>query len=223
MWRNTKLDDGAVAEKGSRLPPWVQRHSKTVIAVAVVAALVIIGLAVGLGVGLTRGRGDDEGSGVGGGGGGGGIAPNRTGLWKPGVGEPWQIVLKKAVDAGDSPKAAAAGVMPPDVKILDIDVFDNDANAVEALRAAGVKVMCYFSAGSREDWRDDKDRFADADLGKGLDGWKGERWVNVSSPGVRDIMRDRIKVAADKGCDAIDPDNVDGYVSAHMRISRVWV
>ncbi|KAM4056665.1 glycoside-hydrolase family protein [Hirsutella rhossiliensis] len=206
MLEKPRLGDGAETEKGCRRPLWMQQHTKAIIALAATTVLIVIGLAIGLGVGLTRGRGggDDEGSD-------GGIAPNRTSVWKPGVGEPWQIVLKKAVEADGSPKSAAAAVMPPDVKILDIDVFDNDANTVAALRAAGVKVVCYFSAGSREDWRDDKDRFADADLGKGLDGWKGERWVNVSSPGVRDIMKDRIKVAANKGCDAIDPDNVDGY------------
>jgi hypothetical protein len=37
---------------------------------------------------------------------------------------------------------------------------------------------------------------------------------------VRGIMRKRVEMAGDKGCDGVDPDNVDGYVSVlllHLR------
>lgn len=74
-------------------------------------------------------------------------------------------------------------------------------------------MVCYFSAGSWEEWRDDAKRFAEGDLGKGLDGWPGERWLDVRSEGVRGVMRERVSLAGEKGCDGVDPDNVDGYVS----------
>lgn len=101
----------------------------------------------------------------------------------------------------------------PDVDIYDLDVFDNDAETFKTLQDAGKKVICYFSAGSYENWRSDKDDFQESDLGKPLDGWEGERWLDLNSDNVRDIMRTRIKLSWAKGCDAIDPDNVDGYVS----------
>ncbi|KAH7159650.1 glycoside hydrolase superfamily [Dactylonectria estremocensis] len=126
-------------------------------------------------------------------------------LWQPSVGDSWQIVLLKPIKVGDE------AVVSPDVKIYDLDVYDNDAATIQALQGAGKKVICYFSAGSWENWRDDKDDFEKADLGMVMDGWPDERWVDVRSDNVRSIMQKRIEFAADRGCDAIDPDNVDGF------------
>ncbi|KAF4453109.1 endo alpha-14 polygalactosaminidase precursor [Fusarium albosuccineum] len=170
-----------------------------------VALVVIIALAVGLGVGLTRGKGGDDNSDS--------DSSNSTlnargKRWQPKVGEPWQIVLLKPIKLNDD---GNADDLKPDVGIWDLDLYDNDAETFEALRAAGKRVICYFSAGSWEDWRDDKDQFKKADLGKTLDGWPDEKWLNLRSQNVRNIMKKRIKLAAEKGCDAIDPDNVDGY------------
>ena len=94
---------------------------------------------------------------------------------------------------------------------MAIDLFDNDANTILALRAAGTKVLCYFSAGSHEDWRDDWTTPAPGDIGSDLDGWEGEQWANIRSSTVRKIMASRIALAQEKGCDAVDPDNIDGY------------
>jgi len=38
-----------------------------------------------------------------------------------------------------------------------------------------------------------------------------ENWVDIKSNAVWQVMKERIKMASDKGCDAIDPDNMDGY------------
>ena len=48
-------------------------------------------------------------------------------------------------------------------------------------------------------------------MGNGLDGWPGEKWLNVTDPTIRSIMSARIDMAKSKGCDGVDPDNVDGY------------
>lgn len=74
-------------------------------------------------------------------------------------------------------------------------------------------MLCYFSAGSYENWRPDAAQFTQSDLGLDLDGWAGEKWLNTNSENVRRIMKDRIDLAKEKGCDGVDPDNVDGYVS----------
>lgn len=173
---------------------------KKKLALGAIALIVVIGLAVGLGVGLTVGRDnddDDDDSDD--------AELRRQETWKPEVGALWQITLSKTMDLETD--------LIPDVDIYDLDLYDNDAETFAALHERGKKVICYFSAGSWEDWRDDADDFDDADLGLVLDGWPGEKWINVSSPAVRDIMAGRIALAAEKGCDAIDPDNVDGYVS----------
>ncbi|KAH7194276.1 glycoside hydrolase superfamily [Fusarium oxysporum] len=123
--------------------------------------------------------------------------PKRKELWQPEVGTPWQIILSEVVKV---PKAGVSSMTP-----------DNSKSTITAMKKGGKKVICYFSAGSWENWRKDKDSFPKKDLGKVMDGWPDERWVNISSVAVRAIMAQRIKLAAEKGCDAIDPDNMDGY------------
>ncbi|PWN32697.1 family 114 glycoside hydrolase, partial [Meira miltonrushii] len=71
--------------------------------------------------------------------------------------------------------------------------------------------ICYFSAGSYEDWRPDAKKFHKKDLGAPLEGWQGESWLNVRSANVHNIMKARLDLAVKKGCNAVDPDNVDGY------------
>jgi hypothetical protein len=49
-------------------------------------------------------------------------------------------------------------------------------------------------------------------LGRNLDGWPGERWLDIRRIGaLRPIMKARIAKCARKGFDAVEPDNIDGY------------
>jgi hypothetical protein len=36
--------------------------------------------------------------------------------------------------------------------------------------------------------------------------------LDIGHEAVQEVMFDRIRLAANLGCDAVDPDNVDGYV-----------
>ncbi len=96
-------------------------------------------------------------------------------------------------------------------KLYDIDLFDTDSETIKKLKEDGKIVICYFSAGSYEDWRPDKDKFPKEAIGNPLEGWEGEYWLDIKNDKVRRIMADRIKLAKKKGCDGVDPDNVDGY------------
>lgn len=44
------------------------------------------------------------------------------------------------------------------------------------------------SAGTAENWRDDYKQFKSTELGKSLPDWKGERYVDIRKPNVRQIM-----------------------------------
>lgn len=116
-------------------------------------------------------------------------------------GQKFQIILLGIPDMSKTPLA------PTDAPVWDIDLFDNPVTSIQALKAAGRIVICYFSAGTAEDWRADYKDFPNADLGKVLPEWPNERWIRIGSQAIRNIMAKRIKTAADKGCDALDPDN----------------
>lgn len=100
-----------------------------------------------------------------------------------------------------------------DVELYDIDLFDSSNDLIAAIKAEGRKVICYFSAGSYENWRSDKEAFPAEVLGNPLDGWAGERWLDIRSDQVSEIMRVRLNLAVSKGCDGVEPDNVDGYAN----------
>lgn len=108
----------------------------------------------------------------------------------------WQWQLQDAVDTSY------------DVDIYDIDLFDTPVDQIVALRDDGRIVICYFSAGSFEGWRDDAATFPDTAIGNTLYGWDDERWLDVRDPGVRAAMADRLELAKTKGCDGVEPDNV---------------
>ncbi|KAJ5698427.1 hypothetical protein N7462_000432 [Penicillium macrosclerotiorum] len=123
-----------------------------------------------------------------------------NGIWQPKVGAKWQIQLVNPVQ--DISMGA---------DIFDIDLFDNTAATISKIHKTGAKAICYFSAGSYEDWRPDASKFLESDMGDELDGWPGERWLNVKSANVRTIMKSRLDLAVKKGCDGVDPDNIDAY------------
>ncbi|KFX94031.1 hypothetical protein O988_06509, partial [Pseudogymnoascus sp. VKM F-3808] len=173
----------------------------------VVASLLLIGLGVGLGVGLSSRHSstttsstdatsdsNPENTPT------TGASSSGDPRWQPAVGVKWQIVLQAPINESEI-----------DVPVYDIDLFDSTASIVAWAQGKGRKVICYFSAGSYEDWRPDAAKFKPDDYGNGLDGWEGEYWLNTSSANARDIMLTRLDQAAKKGCDGVDPDNIDGY------------
>lgn len=99
-----------------------------------------------------------------------------------------------------------------DVEVFNLDLFDTPPDLIQELRKRGVFVMCYFSAGSYEDWRPDVFRFPPEVLGKDMEGWPGEKWLDIRRLDVlAPIMEARLDLAVEKGCDGVDPDNVNGY------------
>jgi hypothetical protein len=102
-----------------------------------------------------------------------------------------------------------------DVNVYNLDLFDTDAAIITQLHERGIFVMCYFSAGTFEDWRPDAERFPPSVLGKDVEDWEGEKWLDIRAiETLKPIMSARLDIAAQKDCDGVDPDNVDGYANA---------
>lgn len=125
-------------------------------------------------------------------------AADPFGRWQPRPGTSWQWQLTGPIDTS-----------------IDADAFDLDLHVAQAvideLQARGRKVICYFSAGTVEPWRPDADAFPMAVIGEKMSGWD-EYWLDVRRLDLlAPILRARLDLAAEKGCDAVEPDNVDGY------------
>ncbi|MEV5545031.1 endo alpha-1,4 polygalactosaminidase [Streptomyces sp. NPDC052309] len=119
--------------------------------------------------------------------------------WQPKAGTDWQWQLSGRLDTS------------VDVPVYDIDGFDHPASTVAALHDDGRKVICYLSTGAWEDFRPDAEKFPESVLGRG-NGWEGERWLDIRRLDVLEpLMAERIDMCREKGFDAVEPDNMDGY------------
>lgn len=127
--------------------------------------------------------------------------------WRPTPRTTWQYQLSGEVDTSF------------DVEMYGIDLFDPPDGVFDDLRADGRVVICYFSAGTFEPWRDDAGGFDPADLGSPLEDYPDERWVDIRSSTVRAVMIGRLDKARDRGCDGVAPANVDAF--AHDKVFEI--
>ncbi|MFB7182621.1 endo alpha-1,4 polygalactosaminidase [Streptomyces sp. NPDC056257] len=120
-------------------------------------------------------------------------------IWRPPPGVGWQWQLTGKLDTS---------VKAP---VYDVDGFTTTGEQVAELKKAGRKTICYLSTGAWEDFRPDADAFPKDLLGQG-NGWEGERWLDVRRVAeLEPLMAKRFDMCRDKGFDAVEPDNMDGY------------
>ena len=117
--------------------------------------------------------------------------------WTPSIRDTWQWQLTGTINTSYR------------VSVYDIDLFETPKATIAGLQSRGIHVVCYFSGGSAETYRPDYAQFKKAELGRPLAGYPDERWVDTRSPNVRRIMKARLDLAVSKGCDGVEPDNVD--------------
>lgn len=126
----------------------------------------------------------------------------------------WQLAVPVEVNPDSS------------IEIYDIEMFPNETSgAVEMLQQKGYKVICYVDVGSWENWRDDKAVFPSSILGAQYYGFPDERWLDIrdvnpqksqTGEALAAILLARFDRALNMGCDAVEPDNMDGYdTTAH--------
>ncbi|MFD5079286.1 endo alpha-1,4 polygalactosaminidase [Streptomyces sp. NPDC058371] len=119
--------------------------------------------------------------------------------WQPRPGTAWQWQLSGRLDTS------------VDVPVYDIDGFDHSRATVAGLHRDGRKAICYLSTGAWEEFRPDAEKFPQSVLGRG-NGWQGERWLDIRRTDVlRPLLASRIDMCREKGFDAVEPDNMDGY------------
>jgi hypothetical protein len=130
---------------------------------------------------------------------GGSTGGSTSGTWIPPQHLTWYWQLQGTIN-NNEPVAA-----------YDIDGFETSAAEVAALHAQGKHVICYIDVGTSEDFRPDFASFPAAVEGS-TNGWPGEKWLDVRNlSALEPIMTTRFQMCKEKGFDAVEPDNMDGY------------
>jgi hypothetical protein len=130
------------------------------------------------------------------------VVTNTDRIWRPVPGTTWQWQLQGPIDTSVN------------VQMYDIDLFEAPQSIIDQLHADGRVVMCYFSAGSWEPFRPDAAQFPAVVRGQPLDDFADERWLDIRRLAILGpLMRARLDLAVQKGCDGVEPDNVDGYTN----------
>lgn len=130
------------------------------------------------------------------------LSRNSSQYWTPKIGDTFYIQLQGKIN------------LDVNANIYEIDLFDTSKEIINKLHEKNKKVICYFSAGTYEDWREDSDEFSEDVLGNNLEDWSGEKWLDISNyMSFSNIMENRFDLAFEKSCDGVDPDNIDAYLN----------
>jgi len=122
--------------------------------------------------------------------------------WRPFGALAWDLQLTEPFD------------LARPVQMIGLDLFDTDAGTVARLKAKGIRTVCYLNAGAWEDWREDAGDFPPAVLGADYEGWPGEKRLDIRRiEDLAPLMLARMDMCKAKGFDAVQPDNIDGYIN----------
>lgn len=128
--------------------------------------------------------------------------------WEPPAEPTWYWQLSGSVGTGK------------EVEIYDIDGFENTAKKVTNLHNAGKHVVCYIDVGGAEEYRPDYEQFIELEeeghnvLGEYVEGWPEESWINIRElKYVEPIMQARFEMCAEKGFDAVEPDEMEAWLN----------
>jgi hypothetical protein len=126
---------------------------------------------------------------------------------RPGTSWQWQIdggpINETILDSVDNNQ-----------KMIDVDMEQTDPLVIARLKAKDIVVICYMETGGWESYRPDAALYPPDILGKPVDGYPKERWVDIRRMDVLGpILEARLNRAKDKGCDGVEPDLDDSYTA----------
>jgi hypothetical protein len=105
-----------------------------------------------------------------------------------------------------------AGNVLPEPDVYNIDGEFNSRQVVSTLKARGKRVICYIDVGVYETYRSDKHLFPASVIGLPDHNWDSSYWLDIRRIDILEpIMKSRLKMCADKGFDAVEPDQMDGW------------
>lgn len=123
-------------------------------------------------------------------------------IWTPEPGTTWYWFLGEGV--------TTALVDSNPAQVYDFDLFYTPTSVIEYIHRLNRTMICYIDT-AYEPNRPDSSQFTKEVIGKDMKGWPGQKWVDVRSDNVKEVMRNRLVLAWNKGCDAVEWDDVDSY------------
>ncbi len=124
------------------------------------------------------------------------MAPGRATAIEPDASWDWQLTGPVDLD-----RPVAIYDLHPDL-VTQADIV--------ALKARGIRTVCYVSVGTLEKTSLDHDRFPAAVIGNTYDDWPDERFLDVRRQDILlPLMQARFERCKALGFDAIEPDNMD--------------
>src|ERR1700676_3030550 len=131
----------------------------------------------------------------------GNVSSNKADWWKPKAGLSFDWVL--------SPVSTADSFT---TEVVDIDGFETSPEVINSLHSQGKKVIAYVSVGTIEKGRPDSSLLSQEVIGKVYPEWPNEKWLDIRQiEKLKPWLRARLTMIKQKGFDAIEPDNLDGY------------
>ncbi|ORX82465.1 hypothetical protein BCR32DRAFT_292625 [Anaeromyces robustus] len=122
-------------------------------------------------------------------------------LWTPKPKSTWNyLIAAKEIDILNRPE-----------EVLTIDI--NNSHLIPELHKQGKKVICYFSGGTIEKHREDKDQYLAHDemIIKGETKWH-ELWLDYRMKDILyPLIKNRMKKAVQNGCDGLEIDCLGAY------------
>eukprot|EP01083_Nonionella_stella_P251918 868622_1 len=103
------------------------------------------------------------------------LIQTNSAVWIPKPGTTWEWQL------GDSDKLD----MAYNETMYDVDLFDTSQADIDKLHKLGRIVICYIDVGTWEDWRPDANEFPNSVKGNNVDGWAGEKWLDIRQWDIR--------------------------------------
>lgn len=148
------------------------------------------------------------------------LAGESPSWWRPTADHPisFHWVLQEPLNVNNAKQMGLrdfSGRVLPEPDVYSIDGEFNTKTTVDYLHAKGKKVICYIDAGVYETYRSDAYKFQQLSpqiWGSPDEGWNDSYWLDIRRVGeLEPIMKSRMQMCKDKGFDAIEPDEIDGW------------
>ncbi|ORX78110.1 hypothetical protein BCR32DRAFT_235266 [Anaeromyces robustus] len=126
--------------------------------------------------------------------------------WQPNPGLKWNWCL------GENPNRLS--IPKGEYDVIDIDLLDVTKETISHMHHLGLKVICYFSAGTYEPFRTESQGMLKIPglVRNKMEEWD-ENWLDYRIEGIKPFMTERLDIAKAKDCDGVEFDNVDAYTN----------